>query len=159
VLSCIPLAEHCEYNTSLFLFLVALTLERRTSVKHFISLQFLNPKTFGRTPWTRDQPVARPLPKQTRNKQTNTHSLSEVRTHDPSVRVDEDSSCLRTRGPVIGCEHKHRHRIPSNNLHHLLPCSCRTQKSTRFFRIRIIHVMNRVQTFTKSHSIPYRQMY
>jgi hypothetical protein len=44
------------------LFPVAPTLEHRASVKRFVSLQFLNPKTVGRTPWTSDQPVARPLP-------------------------------------------------------------------------------------------------
>jgi hypothetical protein len=33
-------------------FLVALTLEHRASLKRFVSLQFLNPKTFGRTPRT-----------------------------------------------------------------------------------------------------------
>jgi hypothetical protein len=36
-------------------------LEHRESVKHFVSLQFLNLKT----PWKGDQPVARPLPTQT----------------------------------------------------------------------------------------------
>jgi hypothetical protein len=38
--------------------------------------QFLNPYTVGRTPWTGDQPVARPLPTrrttQIRNKRTQT---------------------------------------------------------------------------------------
>jgi hypothetical protein len=34
------------------------------SAKRFVSLHFLNPKTAGRTPWTGDQPVARPLPTQ-----------------------------------------------------------------------------------------------
>jgi hypothetical protein len=34
--------------------------------------QFLNPYTVGRTPWTGDQPVARPLPTQTQNKRTQT---------------------------------------------------------------------------------------
>jgi hypothetical protein len=43
---------------------VATTLEHRASVKRFVSLQFLNPKTVGRTPWTGDEPVARPLPTQ-----------------------------------------------------------------------------------------------
>jgi hypothetical protein len=37
-------------------------VEHRTSVKRFVSLQFLNPKTVGRTPWPGDQPVARPVP-------------------------------------------------------------------------------------------------
>jgi hypothetical protein len=41
---------------------VASTLEHSSSMKRFISLQFLNPKTVGKTPWTGDQPVARPLP-------------------------------------------------------------------------------------------------
>jgi hypothetical protein len=43
-------------------FPVVPTLELRASVKPFVSLQFLNPKTIGRTPWTGDQHVARTLP-------------------------------------------------------------------------------------------------
>jgi hypothetical protein len=43
---------------------VATTLEHRASVKWFVSLQFLNPKTVGKTPWTGDQHFARPLPTQ-----------------------------------------------------------------------------------------------
>jgi hypothetical protein len=64
-------------SLSLSLFLVAPTLEHSASVKRFVSLQFLNPKTVGRTPWTGDQPVARPLPTETQNKrkQTSTPSL------------------------------------------------------------------------------------
>jgi hypothetical protein len=36
----------------------------------------------------------------TQNKRTNTyiHALNGIRTHDPSVRASEDSSCLRPRG-------------------------------------------------------------
>jgi hypothetical protein len=37
-------------------------LEHRASVKRFVSLQFLKLKTVGRTPWTGDQSVAKPLP-------------------------------------------------------------------------------------------------
>jgi hypothetical protein len=37
-------------------------------MKRFVSLQFLNPKTVGRSSWTGDQPIARPLPIQTQNK-------------------------------------------------------------------------------------------
>jgi hypothetical protein len=44
---------------SLSLFPVAPTSEHRASVERFVSLQFLNPKTVGRTLWTGDQPVAR----------------------------------------------------------------------------------------------------
>jgi hypothetical protein len=47
-------------------------LEHRSSVKRFVSLQFLNPKRAGVTLWTWDQPVARPLPVQTQNKHTQT---------------------------------------------------------------------------------------
>jgi hypothetical protein len=56
-------------------------------------LQFRNLfYTDGRTRWTSDQPVARPLPKhrttQTQNKRVptpNIHALSGIRTHDPSI--------------------------------------------------------------------------
>jgi hypothetical protein len=60
--------------------------------------------TDGRTPWMSDQLVARPLPihrtTQTQNKRIHTpniHALSGIRTHDPSVRASEDSSCLTPR--------------------------------------------------------------
>jgi hypothetical protein len=46
---------------------VASTLEHRASVKRFVSLYF-NPRTAGRTPWTGDQTVARPLPTQDNTK-------------------------------------------------------------------------------------------
>jgi hypothetical protein len=55
-------------------------------------LQFRNHfYTVGRTPWTNDQPVAKPLPTrrttQTHNKRTQTSMpLSGIRIHDPSVR-------------------------------------------------------------------------
>jgi hypothetical protein len=53
----------------------------------------------GRTPWTGDQPVARPLPTHRINaRNADIHALSGMGTHDPSVRADEDSSCLRPRG-------------------------------------------------------------
>jgi hypothetical protein len=50
-----------------------------------------------------DQPVARPLPTQGNTNRINAHNtdihvLSGIRTHDPSVRVSEDSSCFRPRG-------------------------------------------------------------
>jgi hypothetical protein len=59
----------------------------------------------GRTPWTSDQPVARPQPThrttQTQNKRIHTpniHALSGIRTHDPNVRASEDGSYLSLRG-------------------------------------------------------------
>jgi hypothetical protein len=57
---------------SLSLFPVAPTLEHRASVNRFVSLQFLNPKTVGGSPWTWDQPIARPLPIQIQNKHRQT---------------------------------------------------------------------------------------
>jgi hypothetical protein len=50
----------CNEDLSLSLSPVTPILEHRASVKRFVSLQFLNPKTAGRTPWTGDHPVARP---------------------------------------------------------------------------------------------------
>jgi hypothetical protein len=62
----------------------------------------LYPYTVGWTPWTGDQPVTRPLPThrttQTQKKRTDRHPCLEwFRTHDPSVPVGEDGSCLRPR--------------------------------------------------------------
>jgi hypothetical protein len=77
------------------------TLEQRAYLKRFVSLQFLNLYKVGRTPWTRDQFVARPLPKTiTEKTQRDIHNLSGIRTHNSSVRVGEDISCLRSRGQM-----------------------------------------------------------
>jgi hypothetical protein len=58
--------------------------------------------TIGRTPWTGDQVVARPLPTQrttqTQNNRTDIYVSSGIGTQDPSVRADKDGSCLRSRG-------------------------------------------------------------
>jgi hypothetical protein len=55
---------------------------------------FLILHTVGRTPWTGNQPVARPLlahrTTQTQDKSTDIHASSRIRTHDPSVRTGED---------------------------------------------------------------------
>jgi hypothetical protein len=64
---------------------------------------FLILYTVGKTPWTGDQPVARPLLTEQHKHRINAHNtdihtLSGIRTHDPSVRASEDSSCLRPRG-------------------------------------------------------------
>jgi hypothetical protein len=61
----------------------------------------------GRTPWTIDQLVARPLPKhrttQTQNKHIlvhikNIHALFGIRTHDPGYQASECSIYLRPLG-------------------------------------------------------------
>jgi hypothetical protein len=70
-------------------------------MKLSVSLPFTRSLTFGRTPWTGDQLVARPLPahkhrKTHTHKQTpNIHTLSRIRIHDPGFRASEDSACLR----------------------------------------------------------------
>jgi hypothetical protein len=62
-------------------------------------LQFRNHFcTVGRTPWTGDQPVARPLPTHRTTHTQTSMLLSGIRSHDPSVRTSEDSSCLRPLG-------------------------------------------------------------
>jgi hypothetical protein len=67
-------------------------------------LQFRNHfYTVCRTPWTSDQPVARPLPTHRINAHTDIHALSGIRTHDPSVWATEDSSCRRPAATVIAC--------------------------------------------------------
>jgi hypothetical protein len=62
-------------------------------------LSFVILYTVGGTPWTRDQPVARPLTAHrtahTVNKHTDIHSSSGIRTHNPSVRAGENRSCHR----------------------------------------------------------------
>jgi hypothetical protein len=60
--------------------------------------------TDGKTPWTGDQPVARPLPTHRTTQTQNKRTQSWIRTHDPSVRASEDSSCLRPRGHRIGSD-------------------------------------------------------
>jgi hypothetical protein len=61
--------------------------------------QFYDHFTDGRTPWTSDQPVARPLHKhrttQTQNKHIhipNIHALCGIGTHDPSFQASEYST-------------------------------------------------------------------
>jgi hypothetical protein len=87
-------------------------LKQRTFTTHAassLSLWLYSPSNLARffsffegTPWTGDQPVARPLPThrttQTQNKRTDIHVLSGIRTHDSSVQASKDSSYLRPRG-------------------------------------------------------------
>jgi hypothetical protein len=69
---------------------------------HFFS--FLILYTVGRTPWTGDQPIARPPLTHRKHKHrvnahnTDIHALSGIRTHNPSVQASKVSSCLRLHG-------------------------------------------------------------
>jgi hypothetical protein len=69
-------------------------------------IQFPNLYTVGRTPWTGISPSqGRYLPRTHRTTQTHSdiHALNGFRTHDPSFRASEDSSCLRPRATEFGC--------------------------------------------------------
>jgi hypothetical protein len=84
---------------ALFLFSVALPAHSGPwPLIQFRNLFF----TDGRTPWVRDQfSLCRYLYTGKQNKRIHTpniHALSGIRNHDPSVRANEDSSCLRPRG-------------------------------------------------------------
>jgi hypothetical protein len=66
--------------------------------------QFLNPYTVGRTPWTVNQPVARPLPTQrtTHRRNTYIHASSGIQ---PTIPVFERAKRVHTldrAGTVIG---------------------------------------------------------
>jgi hypothetical protein len=53
---------------------------------------------FLHKPWISVQPVVRQLPTHRTTQHTDIHVFSEIQTHDPNVRVSEDSSCLIPRG-------------------------------------------------------------
>jgi hypothetical protein len=88
----------------IIIIIITTTMALQPFVGRWPLFNFLILYRVGRTPWTGDQPVARPLPThrttQTQKKAQNTdiHVLSGIRTHDPSVRASEGSSCLRLRG-------------------------------------------------------------
>jgi hypothetical protein len=80
--------------------------------------QFLNPYTVGRTPWTGDQPVARPLPThrttQTQNKRTQT-SMPRVR-FEPTIPVFERAKTvhpLDRAATVIGSNNNNNNALYS----------------------------------------------
>jgi hypothetical protein len=80
----------------------ALGLLDCSGFRNYFSETYESIWTVGRTPWTGDRPDAKPLPThraaQHRKTRTHIHASSGVRTHDPSVRAAEDSTCLRPRG-------------------------------------------------------------
>jgi hypothetical protein len=121
VASCLPvgyLATLCcviqhwvnmsQYNDNFSSFVVLLTDSRILFPHSLLPIwsirlisQFLDDYTDGRSPWTGDQLVARPLPKhrttQTQNKRIHTpniRALCGIRIHDPGFRVSEECTCL-----------------------------------------------------------------
>jgi hypothetical protein len=89
---------------SIIIMIIVIIIIIITDVQPFVGpwllFQFLDSVyTVGRTSWTRDRPVARPLPNhRTTQTHTDIHTSSGIQNHDPSVRASEDSSCLRTLG-------------------------------------------------------------
>jgi hypothetical protein len=75
---------------------------RPTPMNFSVHFGFSRSYTFGRTPWARDQLVARPLPehkhRKTHTHKLNIHALSGIRSHDPGFQASEDSTCLRPLG-------------------------------------------------------------
>jgi hypothetical protein len=68
-------------------------------------------RTLGRTPLAGDQLVVRPLPvhKHRKTHTLNIHARVGIRNHDHSVRVGEDSSCLKSlRLRPFGYRDRHR---------------------------------------------------
>jgi hypothetical protein len=105
--------HHCPVPTrpfsfllfSYFITLIVPVLQCYCCQKVLRLFSYFDHFTNGRTPWTSDQLVARPLPKhrrtQTQNKHVriwNIYALCGIRTHDPGFRASEDSTCLRPLG-------------------------------------------------------------
>jgi hypothetical protein len=104
--------NHCNMSYTLILQSIYILLflsccsqlEQRASVKRFVSLQLHDHFADDRTPWTGDQPVARPIPKrrttQTYNKfiNTNVQALCGIRTHEPGFQASEDNKYLTPPG-------------------------------------------------------------
>jgi hypothetical protein len=85
---------YCRLSVSLSPFPVAPILEHRASVKHFVSHKFLLRQLVG---------LVKPLPTQDNTiiRNTDIHILSGIRTHDPSIRANEDSSYARPRDHCV----------------------------------------------------------
>jgi hypothetical protein len=85
-------------NTTVFL-----SVALQSSVGPWPLFQFFNVYAVGRIPWTGES-TSRKAAAYTRNNvhteytHTNIHALSEIRTHDPSVRAGKDGSFLRPSG-------------------------------------------------------------
>jgi hypothetical protein len=78
--------------------IIITALQPLLGLDRFFFFSFLTLYRVGRTPWTGDQPVARPLLTNRINAHRHIHASSRFRTHVPSVWESEDSSCLRPCG-------------------------------------------------------------
>jgi hypothetical protein len=107
---------HKKFHSTLFYSVpIYSILVLQPSVWPWALFQFLNLNTDGRTPWTGDQHVARPLPThrttQTQNTHTDIHVSSGIQTHDPSVRARKDISYLRQRTLLFSINKKYSCKI------------------------------------------------
>jgi hypothetical protein len=100
-----PNTLHCSVLRAFMHIFIGSTAPLGWALTLASDFQFHDHFTDGRTPWTSDQFIARPLPKhrttQKQNKHIhvpNIHALCGIRTHDPGFRGSEDSTCLRPRG-------------------------------------------------------------
>jgi hypothetical protein len=95
-------AEDTQNYNLIIRSIIIIIMALQPFVRSWQLFQFLDFYTVDRTPWTGDQPFARPLPThgtQAQNKGTQyRHPCFVWDSYDPSVRASEDSSCLRPRG-------------------------------------------------------------
>jgi hypothetical protein len=88
-------------------------------------------RQFGRTPWTRDQPNARPLPTQDSTTEKNVDiicSSTGIRMHDPGIRAVQDQTRLRWRSHRDQLSRDYKFEIFNGNfnvkrLHSVTDCS------------------------------------
>jgi hypothetical protein len=94
----------------------------------------------SRTPWTSDQPVARPLPthrttKPRINSHAGIHALSGIQTHGPSFRASENSLYLITRGhrdcPKSNSPHNYHYRRHILNFSEISSLILKTKQEKR----------------------------
>jgi hypothetical protein len=95
---------HFSISLSLFLLLPLWCIGHPwNALFHFSFLILSDPKTVGRTPWTGNQPVARPLPTQETKTQNNRHICLEW--FEPTIPVFEGAKAVHAldRAATVIC--------------------------------------------------------
>jgi hypothetical protein len=81
----------CNFLLSHVCYIIIMVLQSFLGLGRFFGFLILN--TVGRTPWTGDQPITRPLPTHRINAHgTDIHVLGGIGIHDLSVRASEDKA-------------------------------------------------------------------
>jgi hypothetical protein len=157
------LSQHLYGGTEEYTFFFPLVLQPLWALVS--AFQFHDHFTDGRTPWTSDQLVAKPLTKhrttQTQNKHTpNIHALCGIRTHDPSFRASEDSSYLRLLGYCdrhwgILQDNFHQNSPSAGRMSNLWPSESEACPVHNFISIRIqvtnLAVIHSARKFARLH--------